>query len=284
MLLVIVMYALFGSVFTVGKYTLQFVDPYFLTGVRMLIAGGILLPFCRQKKFKHFWLILGLGVFNVFITNAFEFWALQYMISSKAALIYSLSPFFSILLSYLFYKEKMSAGKWVGLCIGLLGFIPLFLNPSAARALSLPDLAVAISAFTAVVGWLCMKQIMHKHGYSFLTANMYSFFIGGVLSLLCSPFLDPWDPLPLHAWKPMLLGVLYISIIHNVICYNIYGYCIRRFSVSFMMFAGFTNPLFAALWGKIFLKETVDWSFFVSLAVIIFGIYLYSRQELKRPS
>ena len=43
MWIVLLMYALFASVFTVGKHTLQSVDPFFLTGIRMLIAGLILL-------------------------------------------------------------------------------------------------------------------------------------------------------------------------------------------------------------------------------------------------
>ena len=162
--LVILMYALFASVFTVGKYTLQFVDPYFLTGTRMLLAGLILLPFCRQFAFKWklFPLILGLGFFNVFITNAFEFWALQFLQTTKASLIYSFSPLFAILLSYAFFKEKMSRIKWLGLGIGFAGFIPLALHPGEFGQFSKPEWAITISSLTAVIGWIMMKRLMFQ--------------------------------------------------------------------------------------------------------------------------
>lgn len=283
MILVILMYALFASTFTVGKYTLQFVDPYFLTGIRMLTAALILFPFCKRRdvRIQYLPLIFGLGVFNVFITNAFEFWALQYMHSAKASLIYSLSPFFAILLSYIFFKERMTKKKWLGLFIGLIGFLPLFLKPSELSSFSLPELAISISSFTAVVGWLMMKQLTEKYGYSFLTANMYSFVLGGMFSLTSSIFLDSWQPIPLSDWRPFLLGMLYITLIHNVICYNIYAYSIKKYTVSFMTFAGFSHPLFTALWGRLFLAEKVPWSFFLSLCIIFLGIYIYSREEKR---
>jgi len=292
------MYALFASVFTVGKVTLQYVDPFFLTGVRMLLAGGLLLIFLGFKSpnkiyihKKHIPLLLLLSFFNVFITNAFEFWGLQYMETAKTSLIYSLSPFVAILFSYLFLSEKMSGKKWLGLFIGILGFIPIFLTSSKAETelknlafFSLPEIAVSISAFTAVVGWIIMKKLMRDMAYPFLTANAFSFLIGGIFSLITSAFAERWEPIPASAWTPLLCGVLYIAIVHNVIGYNLYAYSLNRFSIAFMTFAGFTNPLFTAAYGWLFLNETVGLPFFLSLGLIILGISLYSREELKRTS
>ena len=56
MWLITLIYALFASTFTAGKYTLQYIDPYVLTGVRMFLAGIILLTyqfvFTRSKLIK----------------------------------------------------------------------------------------------------------------------------------------------------------------------------------------------------------------------------------------
>lgn len=282
-LLVFLMYALFASVFTVGKSTLQYVDPYFLTGLRMCLAGFLLLPFCRQFRItkKQLPLIVGLAFFNVFITNAFEFWALQYLQTAKASLIYSFSPLFAIVLSYFVFKERMNRWKWLGLAIGFAGFLPLAFQPGELGAFSLPELAITISSLTAVIGWLIMKRLLEQHNFSFITANVYSFFLGGIFCLISSYFLD--NRTAIQEWRPFLYGLLYITIIHNVICYNIYAFSLSRFSVAFMTFAGFTNPLFTAVYGYFFLNERVNLAFFFSLFLVFLGILIYSRQESKKP-
>lgn len=292
---VILMYALFASTFTVGKVTLQYGAPFYLTGIRMVLAGVILMVFLSLKSPQKIYLdkkqiplILLLSFFNVFITNAFEFWGLQYMETAKTALIYSLSPFVAILLSYLFFSEKMTGKKWIGLFIGIVGFIPIFLSSSRQEAglkkilfFSLPEIAVSVSAITAVIGWTIMKKLMRDHAYPFITANAFSFLIGGVFSLTASFFTEEWV---VSSWGPFMGGILYIAIIHNVICYNLYGYSLNRFSIPFMTFAGFTNPLFTAIYGWFFLKEKVGLPFFLSFGLILLGIFLYSQEELKKNS
>ena len=287
MWIVFLMYALFASVFPIGKLTLHYIDPFFLTGIRMLLAGTILLLFLSikapQKIYfhkKHIPILLLLTLCNVFITNALEFWGLQYMESAKTSLIYSLSPFVSILLSYLFLSEKMTKKKWIGLSIGTLGFVPIFIS-SSNEGFSLPEIAVSISAFTAVIGWIIMKKLIHQMHYPFVTANAFSFILAGIFSLITSAFTESWV---IEEWTPVILGTLYIAVIHNVICYNLYAYSLNRFSVSFMTFAGFSNPLFTALFGWLLLGERVGLPFFLSLGLIIFGIHLYSREELKRAN
>ena len=48
--LIILMYALFASSFTMGKILVSYGPPIFLTGIRMFIAGSILLIY------QYFWL------------------------------------------------------------------------------------------------------------------------------------------------------------------------------------------------------------------------------------
>jgi len=131
--LVIFMYAIWSTVFCVGKLTLEYCPPRFLTGARMVLAGLLILGFFalfKPSSFKklhriHFFPILLLAFLSVYLTNVLEFWGLKYLSATKTCFIYSLSPFFAALLSYLHFDEKMNGRKWLGLCIGFLGFIPV---------------------------------------------------------------------------------------------------------------------------------------------------------------
>jgi drug/metabolite transporter (DMT)-like permease len=289
------MYALFASVFTVGKVALDVSGPFFLTGVRMLAAGIVLLAYVRIRHPEEFripfrlWpLLFWVGLFNVFITNAFEFWGLQYMLSSKTCLIYSLSPFAAVFLSYLFLGETMSPFKWLGMAIGVAGFIPLFAGPwinEGVEATSVlenwAEIALTISAITAVIGWIFVKKLTVGEKYSGVMVNAVSFVIGAVLCFIVSGFTEAWDPFPVTEWNTFWLSVAYIAVIHNIICYNIYALSLKKFTVTFMAFAGLSNPLFTAIYGWYFLNEPLTLPFFVALGGAGIGLGLFYREERK---
>ncbi len=97
--IVFLMYALFASVFSVGKIALEGAAPFFMTGIRMLAAGGVIVIwqwFNNRKELRirvKLWPVLfAVGFFNVFITNGCEFWGLQFPPSGPTSLIYSLAP------------------------------------------------------------------------------------------------------------------------------------------------------------------------------------------------
>jgi drug/metabolite transporter (DMT)-like permease len=66
-----------------------------------------------------------------------------------------------------------------------------------------------------------------------------------------------------------------------LICYNLYGYLLRRFSATFMSFAGLTTPLFTALFGWIFLGEVASPAFYLSFSILSVGLLLFYQEELK---
>src|SRR5271169_4484971 len=130
--IVVFMYALWSSIFSLGKMTLHYCPPLFLTGARMVLAGLLLLGFLaffKRSSFKlnrtQLFSILLLAFFSIYLTNALEFWGLQYLSAAKTCFIYSLSPFFAAFFSYLHFNERMNGRKWIGLSLGLIGIIPV---------------------------------------------------------------------------------------------------------------------------------------------------------------
>src|SRR5580704_13126391 len=114
-LIVILMYETWSSLFSLGKMALEHSPPLFLTASRMLLAAVILLGFLALRNRSAFKLsikqILSLGLFAVFgmyLTNALEFWSLQHLTAAKTCFMYSLCPFFAALFSYLHFGEKMN--------------------------------------------------------------------------------------------------------------------------------------------------------------------------------
>lgn len=295
MIFVFLLYALFASVFTISKTGLEYSQPFFFVGSRMIFAGLLLLAYqfiFRNEKFTMKKADLGkiscLAIFAIYLTNTFEFWGLQYLTSSKTCFIYSLSPFVSALLSYLIFTEKLSIRKWVGMSIGFAGMLPILLSQTTAEEkagqffiFSWPELAVMGAAVCSVYGWIVLKQLVQDNGCSPIMANGLGMFLGGLLALGHSYFTEDWHPVPITDYAAFAACALLLILISNLICYNLYGVLLRKFSATFMSFAGLTTPLFSALFGWFLLDESITWPFFISLGIVSSGLVFFYVEELK---
>src|SRR5262249_26738992 len=141
-LLTFLCFFIWSTCFTIGKTTLAYSPPIFLTGARMFLAGLIILAFLAifrrkdlQLKKKHLLPLFLFTLTAVYLTNIFEFWGLQYLTAAKTCFIYSLSPFLAALFSYFQFKEKITSRKLLGLLIGFVGFIPVLMNQSGSEQL-----------------------------------------------------------------------------------------------------------------------------------------------------
>lgn len=308
MILVILLYFLFASTFTLGKAALSYVAPFLFIGMRMIFGGSLLLAYYRfvaRKKIaihkSDYSRFLRIIIFHIFCAYTLEFWALQYVTSAKACLLYNVSPFITALFSYFLFAERLSLRQMCGLALGFLGFIPILCAQGLPELLSwhfgfvsIYELALIGSVISSAYGWMVMKDLIHK-GYSFIMINGIGMTGGGILALILSLYKEG---LPMMKQVPVFSQTLVMRygsfgesiimlaayslaliIIANIICYNLYGYLLSRYSPTFLSFAGFMTPLFAALLGWIFLGERVTWHFFATIGLVIVGLYLFHERK-----
>lgn len=311
---VLLMFATWSSVFSIGKIALQYCPPLFLTGARMLLAGIGLLGFLmishrwrsrgtvRTGSFFNRWFgyslnkrqifsLFVLAVLSIYLTNALEFWGLQYLSAAKTCFLYSLSPFFAPLFSYLHFKEKMNIQKWIGLCIGFVGFLPVLLTQTGSEELfhavgflSWPTLALMGAVLCSVYGWVILRLVVKGDEISPLMANGSSMFIGGICAFTHSFFVESWNPVPVdpNHVGAFLKSTLVMTLLFNVICYNLYGALLKRFTATFLSFVGLLSPLFASFNAWLFLGEPLSWVIFLSTGIISLGLWIVYRAELKQ--
>lgn len=297
-IVVILMYGLWSSMFSLAKVALAYSPPIFLTSTRMLLAGFLLLSYVALTKRSSFKLqkkqILSLALlalFSIYLTNILEFWALKYLPSAKACFIYSLSPFFAAFFSYLHFKERMNAKKWVGLALGFIGIIPVLYQQTGAEEvwniwgfLSWPALAIIGAALCSVYGWVILRLTVKDQMLSPVMANGMSMLFGGALALVHSLFSESWNPLPvaIQNMAPFMGWTLIMIFISNIVCYNLYGMMLKKFTATFLSFLGLLSPIFASVHGFLFLKEPISWVMFLSTALISLGLWIVYSAEIKQ--
>lgn len=308
MWLVLLLHMLFGSTFALGKAALEFADPYFLISVRMLVAGGVMLlyQYFFNREYwslnrSHIWLFVQYTLFAIAVSYMCEFWALQYLTSAKACIIFNLSPFVTSLIAYFFISESITRRQWIGLGIGFLGIIPIIITSEASENvagsfgfLSVPEIVLFFSVLAAAYGWIVMKQLVSDRSYSTIMVNGVGMFAGGIITMIASLIIEglPRIKVPADAYNWSIdpyfgsvgMFMLYaglLTIIANLVCFNLYGVLLRRHSATFISFAGFTTPLFAALFGWLLLSESITWGFALSVIIVTAGLYLFYQDELK---
>ena len=291
------LFAMWTLSFPAGKYMLQFSSPMFLTGARMLISGLMLITYLAARRripsvSKKGWVsLIILALFSIYLSNILEFWSLSHLSAAKTCFIYGLSPFITALLSYIHFREKMTRLKWLGLSLGCLGFIPVIMNKTGTEGLlqafgyfTWPELAMVGAAFFSVYGWVMLRLIVKGEEIPILFANGSSMLIGGSLALISSFFIETWSPSPIAPGSLLPLGsaLIGLSLLSNIVCYNLYGYLLKRFTATFLSLIGLLSPVFTSLHSYFLIGEKPSPTILLSSLIVLLGLGLVYREEKRQ--
>jgi drug/metabolite transporter (DMT)-like permease len=285
MVYIFLAYLLLALTFTFGKIALFYTTPYVLISYRMLVAAFILLGYQWWRKGTWYergissWKILiGTAFVYIYIPYVLEFWAMQYTTSIKTNLIFSVTPFVSAAMAYFLHDERINHMQFYALVLGFIGILPVLLSGTTNEqvaigkwSISIPECAIIIAMLSGAYAWFLIKRLLQK-GHSLTFINGSTMAIGGIGTACTSIVLDIIVPCiqgkPIQLVSNMVLFLWWgtvLILIANIILYPLYGWLLRRYSVTFLSFCGFLSPLFGAVFGWWFLSEKIYWYYGVSL-------------------
>lgn len=292
MILIILLYTLLGFSFTLGKITLFYASPFFVVGIRMVVGGLGLAVFYYLFKSNEYQLqkkdwpaFMQVTLFGIIIPYCLRAWGLNYISSTKAAFIFTLMPFFTVLFSYIFHKEGLSFQKSMGLMLGFLGMMPTlftgspFENSAGSFGIfSWPELAMVGAVASFGYNLIALKDLVKTRGCPAELANGITMLFGGFLALQLSFIVEPvW----VFKSPPIFAAFLALQIvISNLICSNLQARLLKLYSPTFMAFAGFLTPLCASCFGWFFLNEELHVQYFVSLFMVMIGLGMFYFDEI----
>jgi len=295
MTFIILLQALFATSFPMGKYLMNFVSPLFLSGTRMLIAGGILLTYeyCRSSarfnfKRQDFWTFAQIIILGMYATYALRLYALQVLPVWKVSFFYNFSPFLTALYAYMLFNQRISKKQWLGLSIGFLGMLPILISRTPAEVggesfyISQYELFLIISVSLHCYSWILIQKLVKYKNYQTSIVNGICMATGGLISLINSYAIE--GPAKISDPAAFCKGLIVMIFISNILCHNIYAGLLKKYSATFMSFTSFLGPIFAALYGWAFFQEKITWHFYVSILIVLAGLYIFYLDELKHKS
>ena len=272
---------LWASAFIAVKFGLRSSPPFFLMGLRFLVAGSVLLAFARLRgyqfpnSFRSFWQLAILGLLNNAIYLGLSALALRNLSGGMGAVLASTNPLMLAVVAAFFLKEKLSWVKTMGLSLSFVSvFVIMYSRISSGDEPSSMALLLLANAFL-VVGtvlfkkWQPQQNLTVINGVQLLTASVALL----LLSLI-------WESVASVNWDLNFVGAIaYLSLAVSCGAMIIWFYLLRCSDASKASAFLFLNPVIGVFLGALLLNEPLQTFDFIGSAGTAIGIYLVQRSQ-----
>lgn len=249
------------------------------TGIRVSIAALFLTPLLLARRqgpilVRHWRKIFVLGLLNSGIPFACYAYALLSITTGLSALLNATVPLFGAVVAWIWLKDRPNGLKIVGLLVGFVGVAMLAWGKASFK----PD-ASGLSS-----GWAVVACLVATLCYG-IAASFTKRYLSGVPSLvvatgsqigaamgLALPTLWFWPSQApsLTAWAALLV----VGVLCTGVAYVLYFRLIDKIGASRLLTVTFLIPVFAMIYGAIFLREAVTSWMLICGMIILFGTAL----------
>ncbi|MDR3002644.1 MAG: DMT family transporter [Acidovorax sp.] len=224
---------------------------------------------------------LALGVVNSGIPFAMYALAAQVLPAGYSAILNAMTPLMGVLLGSLFFGERATASKLLGLCMGLAGVIVLMRTgplPVDGAALAAAAACLVATLCYGLAGYLTQRWIGLRGGLDSRLVALGSQ-CSAVLLLLPLAAGALWlHPVPLAALTPTVaIALLALGLLCTAWAYVLYFRLIADVGALKALTVTFLIPLFGVLWGWLLLDEAVGWAHAAGGGLIALALWLVLR-------
>jgi drug/metabolite transporter (DMT)-like permease len=260
-----------------------------LSGTRFLIAGAILLAWCRWRGLRLVWpaktmLLLALvGLLLLGGGNVGLVYAEKTVPSGLASLVLAVLPLYVALIEmFLPGGEPLPARGWLGMVLGFAG-LAILVWPSLRNGFG-GDSKRLLAIAALLAGALCwaVGSVLSRRARlsvnSFVAAAWQMLAAGGVC-LALGTALGQWPQFHLTASAAGSLAWLITG--GSLLGYTGYIYLIEHVPVGKVSSYAYVNPVVAVLLGIFLLHEHPEPAEFAGMAGIVVAVFLLTTAQVK---
>lgn len=276
----LILCGIWGSTWLFIKVGLEDLPPITFAGIRFLIAATILISLIVLRnrplpQTRGEWTLLAVsGVLAFTLNYGLLFWGEQYISSGLASLLQATIPAFGLVIAHFYLPaERMTAGKIIGVLMGIAGVGVIFSNQlsvSGNRALA-GSAALVLSSICVAFSNVLIKARGKNIDPSIIAAGQM---LCGFIPLLLIGI--PLEGNPFHfRWTRMaVVSLFYLAIVGSVVAFMLYYWLMRHMDVTKTMLIALVTPVIAVTLGMQVLDEKLDWRTFAGGTLIVAGIGL----------
>ena len=279
-----------ASNLVVARGGVEFVPPISLAFWRWTIVFIILLPFTYlslkrnykiiQKEYKK---LFFLGAMGCGVCGAFPFLAGQTTTVANMGIIYTSSPIFIILISALFFKEKITLTKVIGLVACLIGVFAIIIKGDLELLINLKFTIGDLWMLAAAIGWALYSiylfywktelEIFQRFTLVafFGAVSLFPFYIGEEIYFQRTAFNNEF-----------FLWTIFAAVSPGIIAFTLYTLAQKQLGASLTGFTLYIFTVYAAIYGYILFDEQLENYHYLGTVLVFFGVYLAKKKDDKK--
>jgi drug/metabolite transporter (DMT)-like permease len=271
--------AIWGASFLLMRVAVPEFGPVALIEVRVAIAAAVLLPLVawrgRWPQLRaHLGPALLVGVVNSALPFVLLAFALQTLNAGITSILNGMVPIWTALLAWVVLRQRVRGSQWLGLALGAVGVAVLVWDKLSWRpdteafAATLAVAACVAATVSYAVAAIFARKKLADTDPSAVAAGSQ---LGATLALPPLVFTAwPAATPSLNAWS----ATVALGVVCTAVAYLLYFRLLARIGAVNASSVTLLVPVFATIWGAIFLAEPITARLIIGGAIVLTGTAL----------
>ena len=269
--------AIWGFNFVATRIALEVFSAEQLAFARSILTLAILLPWWQPFKRIPWQLMaaaLAIGTGSFYLL----YWAINITESlTTVAVGTQLMPPLSAILALLFFHERISRNKWLGILIAMAGAVyvaGITSSKLSLLALGLTFLSVLFySGGSIVIGKSSAVGVWRMLAW----ISALSLLPLGLMTAVAGPLFPDPGLLEIRHWLALLFAAVLAALLGQAVLFSLY----RRYPVSVVAPWVLLVPVFAAVSSVLVFNESVSVNLVLGGGIVLVGVWLQQRSDRK---
>jgi drug/metabolite transporter (DMT)-like permease len=277
-------YVLWGGTFLAIRVAVLQLPPFFASGVRFLIAGGVLYTFMRLRGHPSptlgEWRTIAVTALCLFVaTYAALFWAEQFVPSGAASVLEATLPITAMVLEvFLFRQQPFRWRMGAAVLLGFLGVAWLLIRNQHAFP-AFPCLVILASGTAWSLGGVLTRSMKRPQSLP-LTAGA-QMMLGGIVLLMLAQATGELRAPP-RMTLSAAVALSYLVVAGSLLGFTAYVWLLARMPLTRVASHAYINPMVALILAYFVAGETLTAHMLVASALVIASVILILVSPAER--
>lgn len=223
-------------------------------------------------KLKDVWCFIGTGVLSIVFFNFCYFRAINLISLSVAAVLLYTAPVIVLILSAIFFKEKITIIKLISMLLTFAGCVLVSGAMSDKGNISLQGILFGLGAGLGYALYSIFSRCALERGYHSLTISFYTFVFASVSSVFLTD-LNKIGKVCLADYRLIIFCMIF-GLVSTVIPYIVYTLGLKEMENSRASIIASIEPVAATMLGLLYFHEKLKINELVGALFVIIAIVI----------